>query len=124
MFSRRVAEEGPRDQCQQREETVADARLSERPRTDDHGRWRWLERNARPAVADETGLVLHVHHYPPGSSKWNKIEHRLFCHVTQTRRGRPLVNRMAVVGRARETSAVLITDHEARTPLSSLRNRQ
>src|SRR5271166_2148217 len=30
-------------------------------------------------LADETGLVIHVHHYPPGTSKWNKIEHRLFC---------------------------------------------
>src|SRR6476659_496194 len=47
-------------------------------------------------LADETGLVLHVHHYPPGTSKWNKIEHRLFCHITQTGRGRPLVDRMAV----------------------------
>jgi hypothetical protein len=46
---------------------------------------------------DETGLVLHVHHYPPGTSKWNKIEHRLFCHITQTWRGRPLLDRMAVV---------------------------
>ncbi len=41
-------------------------------------------------LADATGLVLHVHHYPPGTSKWNKIEHRLFCHITQTWRGRPL----------------------------------
>src|SRR6202521_4512999 len=48
-------------------------------------------------LADQTGLVLHVHHYPPGTSKWNKIEHRLFCHITQTWRGRPLVDRMAVV---------------------------
>ena len=48
-------------------------------------------------LADETGLVLHVHHYPPGTSKWNKIEHRLFCHITQNWRGRPLVDRMAVV---------------------------
>ena len=37
--------------------------------------------------ADETGLVLNVHHYPPGTSKWNRIEHRLFCHITQTWRG-------------------------------------
>ena len=42
-------------------------------------------------LADATGLVIHVHHYPPGTSKWNKIEHRLFCHITQTWRGRPLV---------------------------------
>ena len=38
--------------------------------------------------ADETGLALNVHHYPPGTSKWNRIEHRLFCHITQTWRGR------------------------------------
>ena len=48
-------------------------------------------------LADETGLILNVHHYPPGTSKWNKIEHRLFCHITQTWRGRPLVDRIAVV---------------------------
>src|SRR6266567_2621230 len=36
-------------------------------------------------------------HYPPGTSKWNKIEHRLFCHITQNWRGRPLANRLAVV---------------------------
>ena len=35
-------------------------------------------------LADETGLSLQVCHYPPGTSKWNKIEHRLFCHITQT----------------------------------------
>lgn len=48
-------------------------------------------------LADESGLVIHVHHYPPGTSKWNKIEHRLFCHITQTWRGRPLTDRLAVV---------------------------
>jgi hypothetical protein len=48
-------------------------------------------------LADETGLALHVHHYPPGTSKWNKIEHRLFCHITQNWRGRPLTSRQAVV---------------------------
>ena len=48
-------------------------------------------------LADETGLVLHVHHYPPGTSKWNKIKHRLFCHITQNWRGRPLADRIAVV---------------------------
>lgn len=48
-------------------------------------------------LADETGLVLRVHHYPPGTSKWNKIEHRLFCHITQNWRGRPLTDRVAVV---------------------------
>ena len=48
-------------------------------------------------LADETGLVLRVCHYPPGTSKWNKIEHKLFCHITQTWRGKPLISREAVV---------------------------
>jgi hypothetical protein len=48
-------------------------------------------------LADETGLVLHIHHYPPGTSKWNKIEHRMFCHITQNWRGRPLTDRLAIV---------------------------
>ena len=47
--------------------------------------------------ADETGLTIKVHHYPPGTSKWNKIEHRLFCHITQNWRARPLTDRAAVV---------------------------
>jgi hypothetical protein len=48
-------------------------------------------------LADETGLTLHVCHYPPGTSKWNRIEHRLFCRITQNWRGRPLTDRMTVV---------------------------
>ena len=48
-------------------------------------------------LADETGLALQLHHYPPGTSKWNKIEHRMFCHITQNRRGRPLTDRVAIV---------------------------
>ena len=48
-------------------------------------------------LADETGLTIKVRHYPPGTSKWNKIEHRLFCHITQNWRGRPLTDRAAVV---------------------------
>jgi hypothetical protein len=40
--------------------------------------------------ADETGLIVEVCHYPPGTSKWNKIEHRLFCHITKNWRGTPL----------------------------------
>ena len=47
--------------------------------------------------ADDTGLTLHVHHYPPGTSKWNKIEHRLFCHITQNWRGRPLQDHVTIV---------------------------
>ena len=48
-------------------------------------------------LADETGLTLQVCHYPPGTSKWNRIEHRLFCHITQTWRGKPLTSRETVV---------------------------
>ena len=40
--------------------------------------------------ADDTGLSIRVSHFPPGTSKWNKIEHRLFCHITQNWRGKPL----------------------------------
>jgi hypothetical protein len=47
--------------------------------------------------ADETGTAIHVHHFPPGTSKWNKIEHRMFCHITQNWRGRPLTDRVAIV---------------------------
>jgi hypothetical protein len=48
-------------------------------------------------LADEIGLRLRVCHFPPGTSKWNKIEHRLFSFITQNWRGRPLVSRQAVV---------------------------
>ena len=47
--------------------------------------------------ADQTGLVIKVRHYPPGTSKWNKIEHRMFCHITQNWRSRPLTDHAAVV---------------------------
>jgi len=40
--------------------------------------------------ADETGLIIEVSHYPPGTSKWNKIEHRVFCHITRNWQGKPL----------------------------------
>jgi hypothetical protein len=41
-------------------------------------------------LSDETQLEIEVCHFPPGTSKWNKIEHRLFCHMTRNWRGRPL----------------------------------
>ena len=47
--------------------------------------------------ADETRLRVTVCHFPPGTSKWNKIEHRMFCHITQNWRGRPLVSLEAIV---------------------------
>jgi hypothetical protein len=48
-------------------------------------------------LADEIGLEISVCHFPPGTSKWNKIEHRMFCHITENWRGRPLVSREVVV---------------------------
>ena len=47
--------------------------------------------------ADETGLVIYVRHFPPGTSKWNKIEHRMFCHITENWRGRPLISHEVIV---------------------------
>lgn len=47
--------------------------------------------------SDTTGLEVSGCHLPPGTSKWNKIEHRLFCHITQNWRGRPLVSHEVIV---------------------------
>lgn len=48
-------------------------------------------------LADAMGLRISVCHFPPGTSKWNKIEHRMFCHITENWRGRPLVSRAVIV---------------------------
>jgi hypothetical protein len=48
-------------------------------------------------LADETDLRIAVCHFPPGTSKWNQIEHRMFCHITENWRGRPLISRAVVV---------------------------
>jgi Rhodopirellula transposase DDE domain len=48
-------------------------------------------------LSDETGLEIEVCHFPPGTSKWNKIEHRVFCHVTRNWRGQPLETHEIVV---------------------------
>jgi Rhodopirellula transposase DDE domain len=48
-------------------------------------------------LADELGLTLKVCHFPPGTSKWNKIEHRLFCFITKNWRGRPLTTYEVIV---------------------------
>jgi len=55
----------------------------------------WKAELAR--LADETGLTVTVVHLPPGTSKWNKIEHRLFSHITMNWRGRPLSSHEVVV---------------------------
>lgn len=48
-------------------------------------------------LADETGLRVSVCHFPPGTSKWNKIEHRMFCHITRNWRGQPLESLEVIV---------------------------
>jgi len=48
-------------------------------------------------LADELGIPLHVCHFPPGTSKWNKIEHRMFCFITKNWRGRPLTSLETIV---------------------------
>jgi hypothetical protein len=47
--------------------------------------------------AQETGLAIQVHHFPPGTSKWNKIEHRLFSFITMNWRGQPLISHEVIV---------------------------
>jgi transposase len=48
-------------------------------------------------LADAIGLKITVCHFPPGTSKWNKIEHRMFCHITENWRGRPLLSQAVIV---------------------------
>jgi hypothetical protein len=48
-------------------------------------------------LADRLDLPVHVCHFPPGTSKWNKIEHRMFCHITQNWRGRPLISHQVII---------------------------
>jgi hypothetical protein len=55
----------------------------------------WKTELAR--LAAESGLEITVCHLPPGTSKWNKIEHRLFCHITLNWRGRPLTSHQVIV---------------------------
>ncbi len=55
--------------------------------------WKWeIQR-----LADATGLSITVCHFPPGTSKWNKIEHRLFSYISANWRGRPLTSLVAIV---------------------------
>jgi len=55
-------------------------------------------------LAVQLQMPIHVCHFPPGTSKWNKIEHRMFCHITQNWRGRPLVNHEVIVQLIANTS--------------------
>jgi hypothetical protein len=69
---------------------TADAGGSNDPR-----RWTWKKH--LHAFAIDSGLEIMVCHYPPGTSKWNKIEHRMFCHITANWRGRPLTSYQLVI---------------------------
>jgi hypothetical protein len=48
-------------------------------------------------LATQLKMPIHVCHFPPGTSKWNKIEHRMFCHITQNWRGRPLISHEVII---------------------------
>ena len=56
-----------------------------------------LRKRELQKLADETGLEMAVRHFPPGTSKWNKIEHRLFSAISQNWRGKPLISHEVVV---------------------------
>jgi Rhodopirellula transposase DDE domain len=58
---------------------------------------KWLWKVALQTLADETGLIIAVTHYPPGASKWNPIEHRMFSLISGNWTGEPLVNYETVV---------------------------
>ena len=63
---------------------------------------KWLWKVALQALADETGLILVVTHYPPGASKWNPIEHRMFGPISANWAGEPLVSYEAIVKSIRQ----------------------
>jgi hypothetical protein len=64
------------------------------------------------ALAAGTGLTITVCHLPPGTSKWNKIEHRLFSHISMNWRGRPLTTHDVIVqGIAAVTTSTGLTVH-------------
>ncbi len=73
-------------------------------------RARWWKAELQ-RLADETGLRMAVSHLPPGTSKWNKIEHRMFCHITANWRGQPLLSRegiVSLIGRTRSSTGLRI----------------
>ena len=55
--------------------------------------WKWELQK----LADEIGLEISVCHFPPGTSKWNKIEHRLFSFISQNWRGKPLISHEVII---------------------------
>jgi transposase len=62
-----------------------------------NGRRNRLWKTQLQEFANETGMEVHMSHFPPGTSKWNKIEHRLFSHLSMNWRGKPLVSYQVIV---------------------------
>ena len=85
--------------------------------------WKWeLQR-----LANRTGLAITVCHYPPGTSKWNKIEHRLFSHIAMNWRGTPLVDLATIVsliGSTHSRSGLRVRSEVDRAPIPRRGHRQ
>jgi Rhodopirellula transposase DDE domain len=64
-------------------------------------KWEWKE--ALQRLADEFGLIITVTHYPPGASKWNPIDHRMFSLISANWAGEPLVSYATILGYIRGT---------------------
>ena len=57
----------------------------------------WLWKHYVQELANETQMEIHVSHFPPGTSKWNKVEHRLFCYISKNWQGQPLIDIETIV---------------------------
>lgn len=77
--------------------------------------WKWELQQ----FADETGLKVSVCHFPPGTSKWNKIEHRLFSFISQNWRGKPLISHEVIInliaGTTSKTGLAVKSDLDSNT---------
>ena len=85
--------------------------------SNDHRKRAWKSELA--GLAAETGLEITVCHFPPGTSKWNKIEHRLFCHITRTWRARPLASHQVIIDTIAATTTAAGLTVTARLDISS-----
>ena len=82
-------------------------------------------------LANETQMEIHVSHFPTGTSKWNKVEHRLFCYISKNWQGQPLIDVETVVNLIGSTttekglSVICRVDENHYEPgKKSLRNRR
>ncbi len=74
-------------------------------------------------LAIRLGIPVRVCHLPPGTSKWNKIGHRMFCHITQNWRGRPLVSHEVIIQLIANTTAQAGFENPRRTGPEALSHR-